>query len=167
MHVGIANLQWREKRSRIPGACATHNFTYLARSPWHPCLTSPISQSNSLALDRSGFNFQCGILNCIVVITSMDICSSIAFWWMEQGSTDDKSALIKIMAQCRQATSHCLSQCQPMPYGITMPWWFYLVLEILMGENWNMFCHFSKLRLYRHPSTWKTNDPPKLHIQYC
>ena len=30
MHVGIANPRWRGKRS---GACATHNFRYLARNP--------------------------------------------------------------------------------------------------------------------------------------
>ena len=35
MHVGIAYPLWRGKRSRtdIPGACATRNFTYLARGP--------------------------------------------------------------------------------------------------------------------------------------
>ena len=32
MHVGIANLRWRRKRSGIPGACATHNCTYLVRA---------------------------------------------------------------------------------------------------------------------------------------
>ena len=36
MHVGIANLRWRGNRSRYPSACATHNFTYLARGPYFP-----------------------------------------------------------------------------------------------------------------------------------
>ena len=33
MHVGIANPRWWEKIPGIPSACATHNFTYLVRSP--------------------------------------------------------------------------------------------------------------------------------------
>ena len=40
----------------IPGACATHNFTYLARGPWRfGCL---IGYLNSFALQRCGNNFQ-------------------------------------------------------------------------------------------------------------
>ena len=37
MNVGIANPQWRGKRSWHPGsgACAIRNFTYLAWGPWH------------------------------------------------------------------------------------------------------------------------------------
>ena len=33
MHIGIANEQWWEYVPGIPGACATRNFTYLARRP--------------------------------------------------------------------------------------------------------------------------------------
>ena len=33
MHVGIANPRWRENVPGIPGACATHKFTYRARGP--------------------------------------------------------------------------------------------------------------------------------------
>ena len=38
--------------------------------------------------------------------------------------TDDKSTLVQVMAWCRQATSHYLSQCWPSsmtPYGVTRP----------------------------------------------
>ena len=38
--------------------------------------------------------------------------------------TGDKSTLFQVMAWCRQATSHYLSQCWPrymLPYGITRP----------------------------------------------
>ena len=35
MHIGIANPLWRGQNvPGIPGACATRNFTYLARGPW-------------------------------------------------------------------------------------------------------------------------------------
>ena len=39
---------------------------------------------------------------------------------------NDKSTLVQIMAWCRQATSHCRSQCWPRflsPYGVTRPQW--------------------------------------------
>ena len=40
--------------------------------------------------------------------------------------TDDKSALVQVMAWCRQATSHYLSQCWPRslsPYDVIRPQW--------------------------------------------
>ena len=43
---------------------------------------------------------------------------------MPQDLTDDKSTLVKVMAWCRQATSHYLSQCWPRSlslYGVTRP----------------------------------------------
>ena len=35
----------------------------------------------------------------------------IAFRWIEENPADDKTALIQVMAWCRQATSHYLIQC--------------------------------------------------------
>ena len=46
--------------------------------------------------------------------------------------TDDKSTLVQVMAWCRQATSHYLSQCWPRsmpPNGVTRPQWV----------NWHVF----------------------------
>ena len=40
--------------------------------------------------------------------------------------TDDQSTLVQVMAWCRQATSHYLSQCWPRslsPYDVTRPQW--------------------------------------------
>ena len=40
--------------------------------------------------------------------------------------TDDKSTSVQVMAWCRQATSHYMSQCWPrslLPYGVTRPQW--------------------------------------------
>ena len=45
---------------------------------------------------------------------------------MPQDLTDDKSTLVQVMAWCRQATSHYLSQGWPrfmLPYGVTRPQW--------------------------------------------
>ena len=52
------------------------------------------------------------------------ISCKIALWWMSLGLTDDKSTLVQVMAWCRQATSHYLSQCWPrsmLPYDVTRP----------------------------------------------
>ena len=56
MHVGIAHLRWRGKRSRHSRRMRTRNFTYLARGPWqltsrysktHPTEISMYSRKNS------------------------------------------------------------------------------------------------------------------------
>ena len=54
------------------------------------------------------------------------ISNEIALRWMPLDLTDDKSLLVQVMAWCRQATSHYLSQCWPRSlslYGITRPQW--------------------------------------------
>ena len=40
MHVGIAHLRWRGKRSRHSRRMRTRNFTYLARGPWSKTFAS-------------------------------------------------------------------------------------------------------------------------------
>ena len=54
------------------------------------------------------------------------ISNEIALRWMPLDLTDDKSALVQVMAWCRQATSHYLSQCWPRSMasnGVTRPQW--------------------------------------------
>ena len=61
---------------------------------------------------------------------------------MPQDLTDDKSTLDQVMAWCRQATSHYLSQCWPssmLPYGVTRPQWVNISVSyqpIRMGFMW-------------------------------
>ena len=46
--------------------------------------------------------------------------------WLPKNSIDDESTLVLVMAWCRQATSHYLSQCwlrSMSPYGIIRPQW--------------------------------------------
>ena len=48
----------------------------------------------------------------------------LAHRWMWLDLTDEKSTLVQVMAWCRQATSHYLSQCWPSflsPYDVTRP----------------------------------------------
>ena len=66
------------------------------------------------------------ILKLILVIDGLGISCEIVLTWTPQDLTDDKSTLVQVMAWCRQATSHYLSQywpCSLSPYGITRPEW--------------------------------------------
>ena len=68
----------------------------------------PLGDFNSLTLVNGGWG----------------ISYEIALRWMPQDLTDEKSTLVQVMAWCRQATSHYLSQCWPRslsPYGVTTP----------------------------------------------
>ena len=73
-----------------------------------------------------------------------DISSEIAPIWTSLDLSDDKSTLVKVMAWCRQATSHYLNQCWPKslpPYGITRPQW---VNKLRSRQNGHYFvkCSF-------------------------
>ena len=81
---------------------------------------------NSLALGRSLCDFKNVIFNLALLIGIFKSSYDNVLRWKPQDLTDDKSALVQVMAWCRQATSHYLSQCwlrSPMPYGVTRPQW--------------------------------------------
>ena len=81
---------------------------------------------NSLAPGRFEPNFRWVIFKLISVTDGWGISGKIALRWMPLDLTDDKSTLVQVMAWCRQATSHYLSQCWPRfmsPYGVTRPQW--------------------------------------------
>ena len=51
------------------------------------------------------------------------ICYEIVLRWMAQNFANEKSTLVQVMAWCRQAPSHYLSQCWPrsmLPYDVTI-----------------------------------------------
>ena len=94
---------------------------------------------NSLAPGRCGsdFDFKSIISENMLGIKFMRTSCEIALWWMPQNTFDGKSTLVQIMAWCRQATSHYLSQCQSRsmsPYGITKP----------KSVKWNIIIHITK-----------------------
>ena len=77
---------------------------------------------------RGGFqrNFNEVIFQLILVIDGWSISCKIVLKWMPMDLTDGKSTLVQVMAWCRQATSHYLSQCWPRslsPYGVIRPQW--------------------------------------------
>ena len=72
----------------------------------------------------------------------------------------NKSTLVRVMALCRQATSHCLSQCWPRslpPYGVTSPQWVnYCVVY------WHTIKKESKPQF-----TWLSVKPPASLMHIC
>ena len=74
------------------------------------------------------------VFKFILAIDGWDISHEIFSRWMSLDLTDDESALVQVMAWCRQATSHYLSQCWPSsmsPYDDTRPQWD----KYLLWEN--------------------------------
>ena len=81
---------------------------------------------NSLAPVRFQFNFRKVIFKLTLVNGGWGISYENALRWMPLDLTDDTSTLVQVMAWCRQATSHYLSQCWPRsmsPNGVTRPQW--------------------------------------------
>ena len=76
--------------------------------------------------------FKYVIFRWILVIDSCEI----ALIWISLDFTHDQSTLVQVMAWCRQATSHYLSQCWPRslsPFGVTRQEW---VDYIKIGKKW-------------------------------
>ena len=76
-----------------------------------------IHEFNSLAPGRYNRNFRYLIFNLISIIGGRGISCKMTLRWLSLDLNDDKSTLVQVMAWCRQATSHYLSQCWP----ISMP----------------------------------------------
>ena len=79
---------------------------------------------NSLDPGRFEQIFRYVIFKIISVIDGWSISCKIVLKWMPMDLTDGKSTLVQVMAWCRQATSHYLSQCWPRslsPYGVIRP----------------------------------------------
>ena len=93
------------------------------------------------------------------------ISREIDLKWKSEGLTDDESTLGQVMAWCRQATSHYLSQCWPRsvsPYGVPRP----------QRVNRHMFTGMRRMELQTWPSCqkwWTLNSHwlmPQLHPQW-
>ena len=84
------------------------------------------SPFNSLAPGRSECDSKNVTFKFFLLIASFRCTYDNALRWMPQDLTDDKSALVQVMAWCHQATSHYLSQCwlsSLSPYGVARPQW--------------------------------------------
>ena len=81
---------------------------------------------NSLAPGKFEWNFKHVMFKQILMIDDWGISCEIALTWKPQDLAEDKLTLVQVMAWCRQAASHYLSQCWPRsmsPNGVTKPQW--------------------------------------------
>ena len=100
-------------------------YYYGAWAQWRSYRTSA-KWINSLAAGRPGCHFKTAIFNLVLLIGFFRSSNDYAPRWMQWDLMDDKSTSVQVMAWCRQATSHYLSQCWPSsmsPYGVTRPQW--------------------------------------------
>ena len=95
---------------QLPEPVWTMTLNELNTSPLHDWILSSI---NSLAPGKFQLNFRHVIFKQILVIDGWGISCEIALIWVSLDFTDDQSTLVQVMAWCRQATSHYLSQCWP------------------------------------------------------
>ena len=65
------------------------------------------------SLERFEWHLRWIIFKPVLVIDGWGMSCEIALRLMSLDLTDDKSTLVQVMAWCRQATSHYLSQCWP------------------------------------------------------
>ena len=92
---------------------------------------------NSLAPGKFEWNLSYVIFKQILVIDGWGICGEIDRIWMSLDFTDDQLTLVQVMAWCRQATSHYLSQCWPRslsPSGVTRPQWVNGIVSMMRGS---------------------------------
>ena len=130
-------------------ACVLYGFSML----WGGTAGSRNQQYiNSLAPERPGCHFKTAIFNLVLLIGFLRSSNDNALRWKPWDLTDDKSTLVQVMAWCRQAASHYLSQCWPssmLPYGFTKPQW---VNSSPPGQNGR---HFGRGQFQMHFLEWK------------
>ena len=126
--VGLSRCPWTWPWPLLGGRSWPWHFLFFGLL-WRSLLmthTQKKSLINSLAPGRFQFNIRYIIFKLTLGNGGWGISYEIALRWMPQDLTDDKSTLVQVMAWCRQATSHYLSQCWPRsmsPNGVTRPQW--------------------------------------------
>ena len=112
--------------------------------PLHSNMSWNVPAINSLTPRRLGCHFKTTIFNLVFLIGTFTSSKDNALRWMPRDFTDNKSTLVQVMAWCRQAASHNLSQCWPSfmsPNGVTRPQWvegpyFYRTHGRMCEINW-------------------------------
>ena len=78
---------------------------------YKPFISSAAGWFNTFAPGKSGSCYRSGIFEHTLPIKFRNTSCEIAFKWMPQNTFNDKSTLVQLMAWCRLATSHYMSQC--------------------------------------------------------
>ena len=112
------------------------------------------------------------IFNFVLLIGIFKSSNDNALIWMSWDLTDDKLRLVQVMAWCRQATSHYLSQSWPSfmsPYGVTRPQWVRLTLCRLYSycpwllPRWGAAGSQSRHQMPTLPESDVANSPKPTH----
>ena len=91
----------------------------------------------------------------ISVIDGWGINCEIALKWIPLDLTDDESILVQVMAWCRQATSHYLSQCWPRSHHhMASLGHNELSAALLPGNIKNIFVFFIISRQWNDTGYW-------------
>ena len=116
-------------------------------------LAAMVLAINSLVPGKFEWHFRYWIFQIITVINGWGISCELALRWMLRDLTDDKLTSVQVMAWCRQATSHYLSQCWPRslsPYGVTRPQWVKTPRSLSSTKKvLKSLCHRSVEKLFR------------------
>ena len=86
---------------RIPGACATRNFTYLARGPLHEVFkddTVPANNGNTLRLRLNCCHFADDIFKCIFLNENMWISMKMSLKYVPKVRINNIPSLVQKMA---------------------------------------------------------------------
>ena len=131
LRIKLSNKHSRDRWSEMPWLSsflvimAKKTRTILCYLPIHAIIAANYS-FHILAFGKYGCNVRLLILKLISRIYTLRISCDIAIRWMPQYFTDDKSKLIQVMAWCRQAASHYMSQCLPksmLSHDVTRTQW--------------------------------------------
>ena len=165
----ISEISWHS-----PGGTCRGNMEDIY--PWYDfekyqfkiAATFPRGQwVNSLAPRKFEWNFKSLIFQIISVIDGRVISCELALRWSSLKLTDDKSTLVQVMAWCRQATSHYLSQCWPRslsPYGVNRPQWvnYMWVWGLALDTGWHSADKIPDGNCYdQHPDMSADSDQRK------
>ena len=131
-----------------------------------------VSNINSLASGRPACHFKTAIFNLVLLIDFFRSSNDNAPRWMSLDLRDDKSTLVQVMAWCRQATSHYLSQCWPSSmtlYGVTRPQWVNETQSALPNTYEGlvqqiMMIHVHELADYHQTSNIRCAKSKNLHV---
>ena len=116
--ISFFSIYWRRSGWRLLVLTLAWLIEWMGwKGAWIYMMTSSngniFSATGHLCPEKFEWNFRYVIFKRILLIAAWGISCEIAMIKMSLKFTDGQSTLVQVMAWCRQATSHYLSQCWP------------------------------------------------------
>ena len=145
-----------------------HNSCYQGSSIHYYQMNISLLWNQLIGPWRSEWNFRLVIFKPISVTDGWGISNELVLIWVSIDFTGGKSTLVQVIAWCRHAKSHYLSQCwrrSLSPYGVPRPQWvkreaayihpyeisFNISLhKFCFRSSWDCFCNINETRNFRH-----------------